>query len=361
MAATSSAASPTVSQIPSGEHEQSRQGIGIPGLPRLKGMGVCGADRLVLRVIWRQAFGMRLSQWSVGKHVLLASVGHARDDATVSKVARSRDRVRTLMGWLQASHLAPTITMTIVITGICAAAGWPTSRLLLCAAAALSGQLSVGWSNDAHDAAVDRRVGRTTKPVVNDLVSETSLRTASVVTLVTSVALSLLAAGVLAGSFHVLAVVSAWVYNFRLSRTAWSWVPYAVSFACLAPFATLGSTEPRWPDPRLAIALALIGVGAHLANALPDLDRDQEAEVGGLAVTLGPTRTVWLAVTSFLGASVILAFLVGGWAALGIIVVAVASGIASLIARDAGLVFKLVMIAGIADLVLLIVGGVMQT
>ena len=32
----------------------------------------------------------------------------------------------------------------------------------------------------------------------------------------------------------------AWLYNLRLSRTVWSWLPYAVAFGCAPLFLSLG-------------------------------------------------------------------------------------------------------------------------
>jgi 4-hydroxybenzoate polyprenyltransferase len=99
----------------------------------------------------------------------------------------------------------------------------------------------------------------------------------------------------------------AWLYNLRLSRTAWSWLPYAVAFAAAPPFLTLG-LDDRWPPLWMIAAFALIAVSAHLANALPDLAADRDAGLGGLAVHLGErasTRLCWLLLT--LGTGVVAA------------------------------------------------------
>lgn len=266
-----------------------------------------------------------------------------------------------LRAWLRASHLAPTVTMTVVITGLCAAAGWPAGRLVLCALAALFGQLSIGWSNDAHDANLDHEVGRATKPVVQGLISEHMLRRAAFVMLLLSIVFSILAGGLLAGSFHVVAVLSAWLYNFQLSRTSWSWLPYAISFACLAPFATLGSTDPHWPALWLPVALSLIGIGSHAANALPDLERDRGAGVGGLATKLGRQQTTVVALVSFIGASMLLALMIRGWAGIGVLAIAGLLTVLTALGRTDSLVFRLMLAAGLIDLAFISFSGVLSS
>lgn len=116
---------------------------------------------------------------------------------------------------------------------------------------------------------------------------------AAVVALLSSVALSWLVAGWVGGSFHVLGVVMGWTYNLALSRTAWSWLPYLVAFGALPPFLTYGldgTAPPAW----LVLAFGLIGVSAHLANALKDLDSDEALGIGGVVVRLGAQRATML-------------------------------------------------------------------
>lgn len=206
----------------------------------------------------------------------------------------------------RASHPLPTAAMTAAITALLAAAGWHGLPLALGGLAALTGQLSIGWANDAHDAALDRAAGRTAKPVVAGSLTSRALMRAALAMLVASTVLSLVAAWP-AGAWHVVAVLAAWAYDLRLSRTAWSWLPYAVAFACLAPFAMLGSPDPAWPPAWLVVALAAIGIAAHAGNALPDLARDRAAGVGGMATRLGERGTRAVAATGLVIAAACLA------------------------------------------------------
>jgi len=195
----------------------------------------------------------------------------------------------SLRGLVRASHPGPTLVVTALATGLAVGTGSTPRTSLLVAGAVLTGQLSVGWSNDWLDAVRDRAVGRSGKPVVSGLVSAAALRAGAVVALVPCAALSL-ATGVVPGVVHLVAVASAWSYNVRLKSTAASWVPYAVSFSLLLLFVVLaqpGRAGPAWWG---LLAAALLGVGAHLANVLPDLDDDDATGVRGLAHRLGHAR-----------------------------------------------------------------------
>jgi 4-hydroxybenzoate polyprenyltransferase len=118
--------------------------------------------------------------------------------------------------------------------------------------------------------------------------------------------LSWLVAGVIGGSWHVFALIMAWLYNTVLSRTWWSWLPYALAFGSIPAFLTYGlNGQP--PALWLTAVCAIVGVSAHVANALPDLEMDRQAEVNGFVTTLGRTRATWLCWILLLVGSAILA------------------------------------------------------
>ena len=80
-------------------------------------------------------------------------------------------------------------------------------------AAVLTGQLSIGWSNDLVDARRDRAVGRTDKPLAAGAVTERVVRAACAAALAACVVLSL-ACGWASGLVHLLlGVASGWAYN----------------------------------------------------------------------------------------------------------------------------------------------------
>ncbi|MEU4361183.1 UbiA family prenyltransferase [Promicromonospora sp. NPDC023987] len=193
---------------------------------------------------------------------------------------------RLVSGLVRASHAAPAAVVTGLAAALSAALGSGWGTVVLITVAVGSGQLSVGWSNDWIDAARDVAVGRTDKPVVAGLLTARTLRDAAVVALAVCVAASL-ALGFVAGVAHLVAVAGAWAYNARLKQTVWSWLPYALSFALLAVAVVLAAPGARVPAGWAVAAVALLGVGAHVANTLPDLEDDAATGVRGLPHRLG--------------------------------------------------------------------------
>ena len=171
-------------------------------------------------------------------------------------------------------------------------------NLALFVAAVLCGQLSVGWLNDFVDASLDGSVARSDKPVVAGTLQRSALRVPIAIAMIFVVPLSLLAAGFIGGLAHILAVASAHVYNLYLSRTSWSWLPYAVSFGLLPLFVAQTASAELWPETAMIVLFSLVGVIAHLLNALPDIELDRNAGKGGLAVSLGRQKSLLLAAGS---------------------------------------------------------------
>jgi 4-hydroxybenzoate polyprenyltransferase len=211
---------------------------------------------------------------------------------------------------LRASHFPQTLAMTVflaIAAAISSVQGW---QLVLFVGAVLSGQLSVGWMNDFVDAKLDQSVSRSEKPVVTGALSQSSLKVPIAIALVLTIPLSILAAGWIGGLAHVGAVASAHVYNFYLSRTIWSWLPYVVSFALLPLFVAQAASNSLFPEPLMIVLFALVGFIAHLLNALPDIEIDRQAGKGGLAVSLGRKGSLLLAVALVAGAVPVFVFLV---------------------------------------------------
>lgn len=185
------------------------------------------------------------------------------------------------------------------------AVGQTPGRSLLVAAAVASGQLTIGWSNDLIDERNDRQVGRRDKPLALGAVSPGAVKRAIGVAGVVCIALSL-ACGLAAAAVHlVLGVGSGWAYNLGTKRTLWSALPYAVAFGSLPAVATLALPDPSLPATWLVAAAAMLGVGAHLLNALPDLVDDAQTGVRGLPQRLGERRVRVLAPVFLLAASAV--------------------------------------------------------
>jgi 4-hydroxybenzoate polyprenyltransferase len=216
----------------------------------------------------------------------------------------SAPAVRALV---RACHPGPTVVVTVLATLLAGSAGAGPALLVAVAAAVLTGQLVIGWSNDLIDRDRDLSSGRTDKPLVRGELSVQLLRRALVAAAVGTVLLSLLL-GWAAAALHLLLVVgSGLAYNLGLKARAASWLPYALAFGTLpqvawwsggagilgwpASMAGMPSAAPWWAT----LAGALLGVGAHLLNALPDLVEDERHGVRGLPHRLGAVGTRRLA------------------------------------------------------------------
>lgn len=151
----------------------------------------------------------------------------------------------------------------------------------------LLGQLSIGWGNDALDAARDATAGRNDKPVAAGQVGVRTVATAAGLALVACVPASL-ALGLRPGVVHLIAVASGWSYNLGVKRGPLSPLPYALSFGLLPAV-----VAP--PPVAVALAAALLGVAAHFANTVPDAEADALTGVRGLPQRLGPQHSLHVA------------------------------------------------------------------
>ncbi len=124
------------------------------------------------------------------------------------------------------------------------------------------------------------------KPVAAGRVSPALVRNAAVVALVLAALLSL-ASGPLATAAHLLALLMAHLYNLGLKSSPFSVVAYAVAFAQLPAFVTLGLSPPHWPPAWAVLAAGLIGAAGHFTQTLPDLESDRTTGMQGLPHRLG--------------------------------------------------------------------------
>ena len=214
-------------------------------------------------------------------------------------MAATAVRVRaTSAGLLAATHPGPALAVTALAALLAISAGLTPARGSLVVAAVLTGQLSIGWSNDLIDAARDREAGRADKPLATGTVPTAAARVACALAVVATIGLSL-ACGLVVGLVHLVVVAAGWAYNLGLKSTVFSWLPYAVAFAALPAFVSLaaGDSEPGW----VPVVGAMLGVGAHLLNVLPDLAADAATGVRGLPHRLG-ARVTRVAAVLVLGA-----------------------------------------------------------
>ncbi len=214
---------------------------------------------------------------------------------------------------VRACHPEPTAAVTTLTALLAVAAGLPAGRAALVTAAVFTGQLSIGWSNDLIDEPRDRRVRRADKPLAAGDLSARTVRAALAAAVAACVVLSLLC-GWRSGLTHlVLGVGSGWSYNLGLKRTAVSWLPYAAAFGTLPAVVQLAGQPGRLPPGWLMAGGALLGIAAHLVNALPDLADDAATGVRGLPHRLGQRVSQVLATAVLLAASTVVVLGPGGW------------------------------------------------
>jgi 4-hydroxybenzoate polyprenyltransferase len=258
------------------------------------------------------------------------------------------------------SHPGPSLAITALTTLLAAQAAPHGIGPALTAPSLLAQQLSIGWSNDACDAARDTAAGRTDKPIARDDIGVRTVWAAAGVAAAAGLAMAF-AIGPLTGLLFALMAALGWAYNLGLKSSVASGLLYLLGFGLLPAYAA--STLPGEPAPRwgITVAAALIGLGAHFANVLPDLAADQAAGVGGLpqrvAAWRGPAAVRGAALVLLLAASVVL--LAGTsrpWVAVPALLAALLLAVASV--RGAGRVPFLAAI-GIAavDVLLFVAGG----
>uniref|UniRef100_UPI003F508D3F UbiA family prenyltransferase n=1 Tax=Microbacterium chionoecetis TaxID=3153754 RepID=UPI003F508D3F len=216
--------------------------------------------------------------------------------------------MRTVRALWGSSHPGPTLVVTVLALALGIATGLEAWRIALLTVAVFAGQLSVGISNDALDAARDREVGRTDKPLARGDVTLGVAWVAAWGLLALALILSVpLGWRMLAA--HALTLGSAWAYNAGLKSTAWSIAPFLVSFGVFPSLATLSAADPTFAPGWAWIAGGALGAAVHLTNVLPDLDDDARTGVRGLPHRLGPRASAVIAALAVAGGA--LAVLLG--------------------------------------------------
>jgi 4-hydroxybenzoate polyprenyltransferase len=255
---------------------------------------------------------------------------------------------------LTAAHGPPAVAVTVLAGLLSVAAGHGRATTVLVVAAVLTGQLSIGWSNDLVDLDRDRSVGRGDKPLVTGTLPVVWVRASCAVAVVATVPLSL-ACGAVAGGLHLVGVAAGWAYNLGLKRTWWSWLPYAVAFGALPAFVSLAGPDGEAPPWWWPVAGALLGVGAHLLNVLPDLADDAATDVRGLPHRLGRRRIPGVAAAVLLGASAAILLGAGVPLVLALLTALVLLGLAAVVVTRTGKVpFAAAIGIALVDVVLLV-------
>jgi 4-hydroxybenzoate polyprenyltransferase len=232
-----------------------------------------------------------------------------------------RKRRGQLVSLLLSCHPLPVLAMTIALTIAAALTGRSGPECVLVAATILSGQLTVGWINDVVDADRDRQVGRRDKPVAMGWIDAGTVNFATICAMLVCIPLSV-ANGTAAGIAHIAAVLSAWMYNFYFKSTVLSWLPYVVSFGLLPAFLSYGGLGGGMhggpPTIAMTVLAAMLGIGIHFLNVLPDLVQDDETGQRHLplriALRIGAPRLLWISLvyTALVSVGIVIAGLTVG-------------------------------------------------
>lgn len=269
---------------------------------------------------------------------------------------------RTLVALLMSTHPVPGIAVTAITVILGLGTGLDPWRALVLGVAMLMGQSSVGLSNDWIDAERDRAVGRTDKPVAAGRISPAAVRTTAFITAALAIALTI-PLGWLATAVHVVFIFSAWAYNLGLKSTPASVLPYVVSFGLLPVLVTLSLPEAALPSGWAIAAGSLLGIAAHIANVLPDLDDDRATEVRGLPHRMGQRASALVIAVSLAAASCSIVLGMGGAGLLDYLGLAVTLTIAAACAvlvitrPPSASVFRLIIVASLVNVALLAAAG----
>jgi 4-hydroxybenzoate polyprenyltransferase len=262
----------------------------------------------------------------------------------------------------RATHPLPSFSVASfsVLFGI--GVGLPLEKLVLVGFAVLAQQFSVGLSNDWLDSERDKAVMRIDKPLAQEMVSVALVVTASLVAAVTALALAF-ALGTSAFILMVPMLAIGWAYNLGIKANGFSVVPYILGFGILPAFVTLSSQDPALPAPWVMIVAGLFGVAAHFANTLPDLLADKRTGVRALPHILGQRASALVIAVTASSASLILVtqssklvslVSIGG---LGLtVVLSLLASVLALRPNPPKVVFHLLLLASLANVVMLMLG-----
>jgi 4-hydroxybenzoate polyprenyltransferase len=191
-------------------------------------------------------------------------------------------------------HPGPSVLVTIVFVAIAGLAGRQVPgalRILQLVGTMLPLQLCIGVINDVVDLPADRRaqpykplargvIGRTTATVIGVVLGANGLAVAATINLLTL-------------ELGVAALGAGLAYDLGLRRTVLSWVPWWGGMAVLPLMAYASAAAiPSRLLPVIPLA-ALVAVGLHRANALPDIDADRRAGTHSLPGIAGSGTARW--------------------------------------------------------------------
>ena len=160
-------------------------------------------------------------------------------------------------------------------------------RLWSIAAIMLLVQFSISALNEWADADLDRQAGRQ-RPIALGLVSPGTALTVTVLCAVGAFLLSTLANfGTVALLLVGIGLACGWAYDLRFKASPLSFLPFAIAFPLMPFWIGLLAGRPASSLGVLFLGGSPLAAAIHLADAIPDRDRDRAAGLRTLAVRLG--------------------------------------------------------------------------
>lgn len=185
----------------------------------------------------------------------------------------------------------------------------PDARLVLVVLSVAGSQVATGAFNDWADRSRDA-LARPEKPLAAGVLSPGLALAIGFGGIGLQIATSA-PLGALPLLLGAMATASALAYDFRLSRTPLSVIPYLVSFGLLPLWIAAGVSVPLERVAAASLLVAPFAAAAHLANTLRDFDVDAASSSHSLAQLLGRRTSRGLALGLALGVGVVVAFSLG--------------------------------------------------
>jgi 4-hydroxybenzoate polyprenyltransferase len=270
---------------------------------------------------------------------------------------------KKVLALINSSHPIPCLAVASLAGLFAIGSGIAWDRSLLIFFVVLLQQISVGLSNDWLDYKKDVIAGRKDKPAVNGTVKVSELRAGAIAAAVLAQAISFIF-GPTAALVMFAMLVAGWAYNLGMKSNWTSFIPYAVGFGLIPIFVGQASTGTFWAEAWIVLAASLLGVSAHFANVLPDIEADSLTGVKSLPHILGQQLSALaIAITALLATVIVVtqsASLDPAWATIGlasnVAIVSLAS-LLSLRKNPPRAAFLLLILASLVNVVLLMLGS----
>lgn len=229
-------------------------------------------------------------------------------------------------------HPIPSLLTTLAAVGFALIFGVGPGdvRLWWIAAIMLLVQFSISALNEWADADLDRQAGRR-RPIPLGLVSPGTALTVAVLCAVGAFLLSTLVNfGTTALLLVGIGLACGWAYDLWLKGTPLSFLPFAIAFPLMPFWIALLAARPASSLGVLFLGGSPLATAIHLADAIPDRERDRAAGLRTLAVALGrPGAEIAAAGLLLVGTlvSIVLILRRGSTSILGISMVTIAASL----------------------------------